>query len=66
MTFLLLSQMKTSEINKALDLGVKYLDQGRYEKAILTFDDVIAIEPSPVLFQLNILFRSAYQLEQPL
>lgn len=48
MTYLILSQMKTAEINKALDLGEKYLEDGKYEEAILAFDDVIAIDAKNV------------------
>lgn len=48
MSVLILSQMKTSEMNKALDLGEKYLEEGKYEEAILAFDEVIAIEPKQV------------------
>ncbi|WP_373483620.1 chitobiase/beta-hexosaminidase C-terminal domain-containing protein [Acetobacterium sp.] len=47
-TFLILSQMKTSQMNKALDLGEKYLEEGKYEEAILAFDEVITIEPKQV------------------
>lgn len=44
----ILAQMKTSEINKTLDLGEKYLKDGKYEEAILAFDDVIAIDAKQV------------------
>lgn len=48
MSVLILSQMKNSEMNKALDLGEKYLEEEKYEEAILAFDEVIAIEPKQV------------------
>lgn len=48
LAFLIPAQMKAAEINKVLDLGDKYLEEGKYEEAILAFDDVIAIEPKQV------------------
>lgn len=47
-TYLILSQMKTAEINKSLELGEKFLEEGKYEEAILAFDDVIAIDDKNV------------------
>lgn len=47
-SYFVTAQMKTTEINKSLELGQKYLDQGRYEEAIIAFDSVIAIEPKQV------------------
>lgn len=46
--FFILGQMKASEINKSLDLGEKYLEECKYEEAILAFDDVIAIDQKQV------------------
>ena len=48
LVFIILAQMKTSEINKALDLGEKYLEEGKYEEAILAFDDVITIDAKQI------------------
>lgn len=48
LTFFVFGQMKTSEINKSLDLGEKYLEEGKYEDAIIAFDSVIAIDPKQV------------------
>lgn len=47
-SYFVIFQMKTTEINKSLELGQKYLDEGRYEEAIIAFDSVIAIEPKQV------------------
>lgn len=49
LAFFISAQMKASEINKALNLGEKYLAEGKYEEAIIAFDDVIAIEPKKVV-----------------
>lgn len=46
--FLILNQMKTTEINKALQLGETYLEEGKYEEAILAFDAVITIDAKNV------------------
>lgn len=46
--FLIPTQMKASEISKSLDLGEKYLDEGKYEEAILTFNEVITIDDKQV------------------
>ncbi|WP_373481746.1 chitobiase/beta-hexosaminidase C-terminal domain-containing protein [Acetobacterium sp.] len=48
LAFLIPTQMKASEINKSLDLGEKYLDEGNYEEAILAFNDVITIDDKQV------------------
>lgn len=42
------TQMKASEISKSLELGDKYLEEGKYEEAIIAFDDVIAIDTKNV------------------
>lgn len=41
-------QMKASEISKSLEIGEKYLEEGKYEEAILAFDKVIAIDTKNV------------------
>ncbi|WP_373481742.1 chitobiase/beta-hexosaminidase C-terminal domain-containing protein [Acetobacterium sp.] len=48
LAFFIPTQMKASEINKSLDLGEKYLDEGKYEEAILAFNDVITIDDKQV------------------
>ncbi|WP_373482828.1 chitobiase/beta-hexosaminidase C-terminal domain-containing protein [Acetobacterium sp.] len=48
LAFFIPAQMKATEINKCLDLGEQYLEEGKYEEAILAFDEVIAIEPKLV------------------
>lgn len=48
LVFIIFAQMQTSEINKVLGLGEKYLEEGKYEEAILAFDDVIAIDAKQV------------------
>lgn len=44
LAFFIPAQMKTSEISKALDLGEKCLEEGKYEEAILAYDNAIAID----------------------
>jgi len=46
--FLVVLQMQTSQINKALALGESYLEEGKYEEAILAFDKVLAIDEKVV------------------
>ncbi len=48
LAFFIPAQMKAAEINKSLELGEKYLEEGKYEEAILAFNEVIAIEPKQV------------------
>lgn len=48
MAILIPPQMKASEISKSLELGEKYLEEGKYEEAILAFDNVIAIDTKNV------------------
>ncbi len=46
--FLIMTQMKNDTINKMLDLGQKYLDAGKYEEAILAFNDAIDIDSKQI------------------
>ncbi|MEL7662056.1 chitobiase/beta-hexosaminidase C-terminal domain-containing protein [Acetobacterium wieringae] len=48
LVFLIPAQLKASEIGKSLELGEKYLDEGKYEEAILAFNDVITIDDKQV------------------
>uniref|UniRef100_UPI003594047D tetratricopeptide repeat protein n=1 Tax=Acetobacterium sp. TaxID=1872094 RepID=UPI003594047D len=47
--FLIMNQMNISQIEKNLELGEKYLEEGKYEEAILAYDDVIKIDQKNVL-----------------
>ncbi|MEL7662046.1 tetratricopeptide repeat protein [Acetobacterium wieringae] len=41
-------QMQASQVNKALTLGESYLEEGKYEEAILAFDQVLSIDEKVV------------------
>lgn len=46
--FLIIAQIKSDQINKSLELGQKYLAEGKYEEAVLAYDGVIEIDPRQV------------------
>lgn len=46
--FLIINQMKITQIEKNLELGEKYLEEGKYEEAILAYDNVIKIDEKNV------------------
>lgn len=46
--FFIYTQMQTTQINKALELGENYLEEGKYEEAILAFDKVLIIDEKAV------------------
>lgn len=46
--FLIIAQIKSDRINKSLELGQKYLAEGKYEEAVLAYDGVIEIDSRQV------------------
>lgn len=40
--------LKASQLHKALELGEQYLEEGQYQEAILTYNDVLAIDEKNV------------------
>ncbi|MEL7662047.1 chitobiase/beta-hexosaminidase C-terminal domain-containing protein [Acetobacterium wieringae] len=46
--FFVYMQLQVSQINKTLELGESYLEEGKYEEAILAFDKALAIDEKVV------------------